>query len=163
MSSQLNRRYPLVIAIIFAMALVGCTVLGCSGGSGNADANLKAQAEPSNGAVLTGSSNGNAGVKVTTAPGESAYVKVKNLSGGTTVGFYVRSGSTAEVSVPAGTYSVQFATGETWYGAANCFGSKTSYGQDKSVALVNGDVVAYTLQRSSGGNFSMNPLNGSVF
>lgn len=163
MSKQSSRCYPLVITIILAMGLVGCMVLGCSGGSGNADANLKAQAEPSNGAVLTGSSGGNAAVKVTAAPGESAYVKVKGMSGGTAVGFFVRSGSTAQVSVPPGTYSVQFATGETWYGAANCFGSKTSYGQDKSVSLGNGDVVTYTLQRSTGGNFSMNPLNGSDF
>lgn len=151
------------IAIILVISIVGCMLVACSGGSSNADSKLKAQSEPANGAVLTGSSNGNAGVQVTAAPGESAYVKVKKTSGNTVVGFFVRSGSTAEVRVPSGTYSVQFATGDTWYGSSDCFGSKTSYGQDKSVSLGDGDVITYSLQKSSNGNFNMSSLNGSEF
>lgn len=163
MPKGLGKRFSLICSVALALVVVGCLMVGCSGGSSNADANLKPQSEPSNGAVLTGNSNGNAGVQVTAAPGESAYVKVKNISGGTAVGFFVRSGSTAQVNVPPGTYAVQFATGETWYGSSDCFGSRTSYGQDKSVALGNGDVVTYTLQRSSNGNFAPSQLNGSDF
>ena len=90
-------------------------------------------------------------------------MKVKDMSGRTVVGFYVSSGSTAEAYVPEGTYSVQFATGETWYGKSKRFGSKTSYGQDNSLSLGYGDMITYTLQRTTNGNFSMQSLNESQF
>jgi hypothetical protein len=118
---------------------------------------------PYNGEVLDGSSGGDAAVQVNTAPGESAYVKVKDMSGRTVVGFYMSSGSTAEAYVPEGTYSVQFATGETRYGKSKRFGSKTSYGQDNSLSLGYGDTITYTLQRTTNGNFSMQSLNESQF
>ena len=129
----------------------------------NPDANLTPKTPPYNGEVLDGSSGGDAAVQVNTAPGESAYVKVKDMSGRTVVGFYVSSGSTAEAYVPEGTYSVQFATGETWYGKSKRFGSKTSYGQDNSLSLGYGDMITYTLQRTTNGNFSMQSLNESQF
>ena len=129
----------------------------------NPDANLTPQTPPYTGEVLDGSSGGDAAVKVNTAPGANAYVKVKDMSGRTVVGFYVSSGSTAEAYVPEGTYSVQFATGETWYGKSKRFGNKTSYGQDNSLSLGYGDMITYTLQRTTNGNFSMQSLNESQF
>ena len=164
MTKQLSRRFLLIGSFILALSIVSCLMVGCSsGGPSDPDENLTPQSEPANGAILNGTSSGQAAVRVTTAPGESAYVKVKSMSGGTAVGFYVRSGSTAEAYVPAGTYDVQFASGETWYGTSDCFGSKTSYGQDKGVALADGDRVSYTLQRSTSGNFSMGSLDSSDF
>ena len=160
---QPKSRGLFLLSFVLIVSIASCMFAGCSSGSNNADANLQAQAEPSNGAILTGSSNGNAGVRVTAAPGESAYVKVKSAYGGTAVGFFVRSGSTAEALVPAGNYSVQFASGETWYGSSDCFGSRTSYGQDPNVSLGPGDVITYSLQQSTTGNFHMNSLNGSDF
>jgi len=38
---------------------------------------------------------------------------------------FVRSGSTAEIDVPLGTYEVKFACGEAWYGDKHLFGPKT--------------------------------------
>ena len=85
------------------------------------------------------------------------------MSGYTVVGFFVSSGSTAEIYVPEGTYSIQFAMGDTWYGKNNCFGNNTSYGQDASISLGYGEVVTYSLQRTPSGNFSMQSLNSSQF
>jgi len=163
MSKRLSARKALAIAMILIMGMASCLIAGCSSGSSNPDANLTAQAEPGNGAILAGSNYGNAGVQVTASPDASVYVKVKDMAGGTKVGFYVRSGSTAEVRVPSGTCSVQFASGETWYGNSDRFGSKTSYGQDESVTLRDGEVITYKLQRSTNGNFSMDTLDGSKF
>jgi len=163
MSKQLSIRTSLAIVMVLALGMTSCLIAGCSSGSGNADASLTAQAEPGNGAILAGSSYGDAGVQVTASPDASAYVKVKDMAGNTKVGFFVRSGSTAEVRVPTGTYSVQFASGETWYGNSDCFGSKTSYGQDGGVTLRYGDIITYKLQRSTNGNFSMGSLDESEF
>ena len=150
--------------IVLVVAIVGCTMYGCSSSkSSKTDANLTARSEPSNGSILDGSSSGGAGIKVTASSDASAYVKVKTKSGKTVVGFYVRAGKSAEVSIPAGTYSVQFAMGSTWYGSSDCFGSSTSYGQDSNVSLGNGEVMTYRLQRSTSGNFQMGSLKGSDF
>ena len=164
MYKQLTRHFIFAGFIILALGLASCLMAGCSGSSSSdPDENLVAQSEPANGAVLNGTSAGESAVEVTAAPGESAYVKVKSLSGGTVVGFYVRAGATSGAYVPAGTYSVQFATGETWYGTSDRFGSRTLYGQDENLTLDSGSIVTYKLQRSTSGNFSMDPLDGSNF
>ena len=142
---------------------------GSSGGSGgspgrsqlNPDASLTEQPMPSNGEILNGSSYGDAGVGVT-ASNTDAYVKVKDSSG-TVVGFFVRSGQTAEAYFAPGTYDVQFAMGTTWYGLDHLFGSKTSYGQDRGVTLGYGELMSYDLRLSASGNFSMDSLSGSDF
>lgn len=128
----------------------------------NSKPKLKAKKKPKNGAILSGSSHGYSGVRVKTSTGTCAYVKVKN-GGKTLVSFFVRGGSSAEVRVPTGTYSVQFATGSKWYGKKHRFGESTSYGQDKSVTLGYGQQISYTLERVSNGNFSMSALDGSEF
>lgn len=127
------------------------------------DANLIAQAPPENGAILDGYEEGYAGVEVIASPNANAYVKVKDSSGNTVVGFFVNAGSTASVYVPEGTYSVQFAMGQTWYGQEDCFGSQTSYGKDDNLVLEYGDIVTYTLQLSTNGNFTMSELDANEF
>lgn len=179
----------LVWIVIIAVIIIAPTVLGDndSGGSSGSntgsatqttqtnnatqntytptdpDANLTPKTLPQNGKVLNGSEGGYAGVKVTASYGENAYVKVKDAQGKTVVGFFVRAGSTAQVYVPEGTYTVQFAMGDTWYGKKKCFGSKTAYGQDEGVSLGYGDLITYTLQKTTSGNFSMQSLDESQF
>lgn len=127
------------------------------------DANLVEQPLPENGAILDGVSDGYAGVGINASPEENVYVKIKDPSGYTVVGFFVTAGSSAEVYVPEGTYSAQFASGTTWYGPNDCFGSKTSYGQDDNLVLGYGEMVTYTLELSPSGNFSLGQLNGAEF
>lgn len=127
------------------------------------DSKLTEFALPGNGKVLDGNSTGNAGYRITAPSGYSCYAKV--ISGGRTqVGFFIRSGSTATVSVPNGTYTVKFALGKKWYGKKERFGATTGYGQDSSKkSLSSGDVMTYTLQMTSNGNFSMGSLDASQF
>lgn len=168
-----SRSCGCIFWIIIIVAITGWYFLsGTSNNSSNSsgsnsqtnrDASLTAQALPQNGAILNGTSDGSAGIEISAPSGASAYAKIKTSSGNTVVGFFIRSGSTAQVNVPPGIYSVQFATGETWYGKSDCFGSGTSYGQDKDVSLGYGDVMTYRLQRSSGGNFSPDSLKASDF
>ena len=139
------------------------TYQGSTTTSADPDAKLTPQTRPQTGTILDGSEGGYAGVQVNAAPNASAYVKVKDMSGYTVVGFFVNAGSNAQIYVPEGTYNIQFAMGETWYGKSNRFGSKTSFGQDSSVSLGYGDVITYTLQPTSSGNFSMQSLDGSQF
>ena len=132
--------------------------------SGCQNSDLKDVDMPSNGAVLSGSSGGGASYKITASSSDSCYVKVINSAGKTQVGFFVRAGSSAEVSVPTGTYNVHFAYGEKWYGKENLFGKNTTYGQDKqSVTLNLGDQMTYSMQKKSSGNFRMSSLSASDF
>lgn len=177
----------MVLIAVIVVATVGITMLGCSSSSNtnkpstnqttqtnnnatnnanvpkDPDANLTAQTPPENGAILDGYESGYCAVEVNASPSSNAYVKVKDESGDTVVGFFVSAGSTASAYVPEGVYSVQFAMGQTWYGQDDCFGSKTSYGQDDDLFLEYGDVVTYTLQLSSSGNFTMGALNANEF
>ena len=168
--------YVVIFVVVIAITMVSvpsgnsnqsksgaATQTNTAGSAKNPDANLTPQTPPGNGAILNGSEGGNAGVQVSAAPETNAYVKVKDASGYTVVGFYVSSGSTAQVHVPEGNYSVQFALGGTWYGMGNIFGSRTSFGQDGNVSLGDGDMITYSLQVTAGGNFSMQSLDGSQF
>lgn len=177
MSEQTKKRLVRIGLVALTMCFATFLLLGCSGGSSKSSSSssasssassstsssAKAQSQPANGTILDGSSNGNAGVEVHASSDASVYVKVKTTSGSTVVGFYVRAGSTASVDVPTGTYNIQFASGKTWYGTSGVFGSGTSYGQDPSVTLDYGDVIEYTLQPVSNGNFAMSSLDGSRF
>ncbi|MBR2804323.1 MAG: hypothetical protein IKE20_04160 [Eggerthellaceae bacterium] len=182
----------MILVTIIVAAIVGFSLFGCSSSSSNntgksnksqttqttqtnnyakpqtstpnnPDANLTAQTPPENGTILDGYENGYSAVEVNASPNANAYVKVKDEQGNTVVGFFVSAGSTAGAYVPEGTYSVQFAMGDTWYGQDKCFGSKTSYGQDDGLWLDYGDVVTYSLQLTSSGNFSMGHLSASEF
>lgn len=151
--------FKVCLLTILAVAVICCSA--CTS-SKDPDENLVEKTMPSNGAILNGSNGGSSYVEVS-ASNANAYVKVKTSSGTTVVGFFVRSNSTARVSVAPGSYSIQFACGEKWYGNTLCFGSKTSYGQDPNVTLGYGEGVTYSLQLTANGNFSMGQLSASDF
>ena len=41
--------------------------------------------------------------------------------------FFVRAGETVDMEVPAGVYTLSYASGETWYGIKDLFGEDTYY------------------------------------
>lgn len=41
--------------------------------------------------------------------------------------FYVQGGTSIDIDVPLGEYEIYYATGYTWYGLDNLFGSDTTY------------------------------------
>ena len=69
-----------------------------------------------------------------TSAGKNYYIYLKYLSPGdssawlslrNSVSFYVEGGKTEKVYVPLGEYKVYYATGNTWYGPSDKFGSST--------------------------------------
>ncbi len=70
-------------------------------------------------------------LKIVNQHSEDYYIKlVKYLVGDKVVCFYVRGNSTATVDVPSGVYELKMASGSTWYGEKDYFGTYTSYSKD---------------------------------
>lgn len=67
-------------------------------------------------------------IKTGATSSEDYFVKVCRVGNASDyMAFYIRGGESAECEVPLGTYEIKYACGETWYGANDLFGSKTSY------------------------------------
>lgn len=76
--------------------------------------------------IIEPSEEGLAPLTIETRGTEKYYVPLKPLGyEGSEMSFYVIGGQTAEVLVPLGYYELYYATGNTWYGLENLFGSKT--------------------------------------
>ena len=60
-------------------------------------------------------------------------IKLKNWStGGLVLSAFVLDGASFETEVPLGTYRLQYASGDSWYGIEHLFGPDTVYGQAES-------------------------------
>lgn len=129
-----------------------------------ADAHLTPVSEPTSGTILSGN-EAYVGSEITihASSGKSCVVKLKTRSGTERISFYVRAGDTVTVGVPAEPLYVYFATGDTWYGKTNLFGSKTSYSMDDEVFDFTRYTCEYTLYPVSNGNFSQTPVDADEF
>lgn len=81
---------------------------------------------------------------VAASNGPNYYVKLVSLqSGRAAVVLFLRSGETAEVEIPTGTYDFRYASGATWYGEEFLFGPATTYSRagEKLVFSADGDHV----------------------
>jgi hypothetical protein len=81
---------------------------------------------------------------------------------------FVRSGETASIKVPLGTYKANMASGEKWYGDIKLFGRDTVVQQGKTVLEFhkNGNSITghtLTLQGTINGNFPTRPLSSDSF
>ena len=77
--------------------------------------------------IIEPDEEGLAPLTIETRGTEKYYVHLKPLGHeGSEMSFYVIGGQTTEVLVPLGYYELYYATGYTWYGLDNLFGSKTS-------------------------------------
>lgn len=95
---------------------------------------------------------------------EDYFVKLVDKSSGRVVGIYVRKGSTTEVSIPDGTYSVRYATGKHWYGARLLFGLDAHYSRtDGDFTFSNGSGYAITLQKVAYGNLHTAEIEAKDF
>lgn len=106
---------------------------------------LSPQPEPENGYIFEVSNRENVAPLTVETGGTGGYYIVLDplfyeWSGGsfertqaeldakyTNIRFYVHAGSTIDILVPLGEYEIYYATGETWYGLNNLFGSDTIY------------------------------------
>lgn len=101
--------------------------------------------------------------------GENYVIKLVNPSSGMTVmtGF-ARGGQTVDFSVPLGVYKVKIASGGTWYGPYNLFGSKTDYSEMSDLVhfrIEGGEYVgqSLTMQAVPGGNARSAKIGASQF
>ena len=128
------------------------------------DAHLTPIAEPTSGTILSGSEvyNGSE-ITINASSGSSCVVKLKTPSGTERISFYVRAGDTVTIGVPKEQLYVYFASGDTWYGKTELFGSKTSYSMDDEVFDFTRYTCEYTLYPVSNGNFSQTPVDAEEF
>lgn len=138
-------RSPL-FRIVLAMLLV-VSLVGCSSGPDPVD-------EPASGTILSGYAPKDASrLTIILADTASTVVKLKDTSGTTLLSFYVRSGDTVTVDVPAEMMYVHFASGETWYGEEELFGDDTIYAEDKQLMDFTEYTWEYEFDPMSDGDF----------
>jgi hypothetical protein len=67
-------------------------------------------------------------LKISVSSDEHYYIKVVDAYSEVSVlALFVRSGRTAQIEVPTGTYRLKYAVGDTWYGQEQLFGPDTRY------------------------------------
>ena len=92
------------------------------------------------------------------------FVKLVNTQTGRSVGIFVRSGTSTEVQVPDGTYSLRYATGTQWHGTKFLFGLNAHYSQaDHTFTFSNGSGYTVTLQRVAHGNLNTSSMSAQDF
>lgn len=119
----------IVLALLLVISLTGCS------------AAPQSVSEPASGTVLSGyAPKDGSQITVSLAPTASCVVMLKDTSGRTLLSFFVRSGDTVTVDVPAEMMYVHFAAGKTWYGEEKLFGKDTVYTKDDELT----DFVQYS-------------------
>lgn len=118
---------------------------------------------PQNGQVFLGN-NSQMGSELTIKTSdESAYIKLKDVSGNDVFSFFVQANQTITEEIPAGQYYVYFACGDKWYGPEYYFGEQTSYSKDSELLDFEQYTVTYTLYKVTDGNFSETPITMDEF
>ena len=99
----------------------------------------------------------------------NCYVYLENVKNKRNdVAFYVEANNSATVNVPAGTYNLYYATGQTWYGKTYKFGKDTSYykSDEETVLSENSrqyDIIEYTLYAVPNGNMHTENVDKTEF
>lgn len=119
--------------------------------------------EPNTGYIFEGGWDDGSELTITAPYNASVVVKAKNIYGSTEICFYVQSGDTVTMDVPAEDLQIFFACGSKWYGYDDLFGEYTSYSKDNSYLDFSEYTWSYTLQPVTNGNFSETPSNKSEF
>jgi hypothetical protein len=66
--------------------------------------------------------------QIRTVSGSNYFIKLVNAADDSDMYvLFVRGGSTFKITMPIGTYRLQFASGKTWYGEKALFGEQTTY------------------------------------
>lgn len=135
----------------------------------NPDAGLSAVPIHNEEIIIEPDEEGLAPLTIETRGTEKYYVHLKPLGyEGSEMSFYVIGGQTAEVLVPLGYYELYYATGVTWYGLENLFGSKTErFKCDDTFDFYEEDGYyqgwTITLYKVSNGNMSTQEVSAEDF
>lgn len=115
---------------------------------------------PENGHVFIGAGlDRESEITIKSSTRNSCYIKLKDTRGNDVFSFFVRSGCTVTVDVPAGRYYVYFAYGDEWYGTSKLFGENTVCAKDDDLMDFSNYTYTYTLYPVSNGNFSETPIS----
>lgn len=115
-----------------------------------------------------GSSRRIAPLQIKTSAGCNYFVKAVPRGKDAPVCIFVRGGTTVEVDVPLGDYTIKYACGDEWYGEDLLFGSKTSYSKADSTFSFRrtyDGVSGYTLTlyKVQYGNLHTSKIDASSF
>ncbi len=119
--------------------------------------------------IISPQRQGSPEVTVNSPQESNCYVYLKNVyNEKNDVSFYVGAGQSVTVNVPAGTYELYYATGETWYGEKYKFGKETNYSKaDEYTTLSESyssyDIVEFTLYAVPNGNMHTENIDESEF
>lgn len=103
-------------------------------------------------------------LEIRSSRGSNYVVKLADYySGRAVLSVFVHGGSSVNLDVPLGTYSIKYASGETWYGSEHLFGPDTSYTKaDTSFdfRVIGNQVSGYTLTlyKVVDGNLHTSPI-----
>lgn len=101
--------------------------------------------------------------KVTAAESYNTYIYLKSTTKKSNdMSFIVKKGETTTVYVPADTYNIYYANGDTWYGGKYTFGPQTTYRKDsKSLDFYT---YTWTLElESTNGNTTSEEIDEESF
>ena len=121
---------------------------------------------PENGAVFAkGNQSSTAPLKIISPAGADCYYVLKPTSSNkTAVRFYGRAGETVSISVPTGKYELYYASGKTWYGRINLFGSDTVYRKcDEVLSFTENSGCTISLNVTKNGNLGYKDVEESEF
>ena len=128
--------------------------------------------QPGNGEILADTTGSGYGELTVIAGSTPIYIRVEKVNDPSSyIAFYVRADSQTTISsVQDGTYNVFYATGDTWYGESELFGSETSaYQTDDTISFtttysgnyIEYSIVTLTLYSVAGGNLTTTPVDPS--
>lgn len=125
---------------------------------------LKPVDKPASGYILYGNEYSESEITIT-ASEAPCVVSLKSSAEKTLLSFFVRSGDTVTVGVPARDLYVYFASGINWYGYGKglMFGKDTAYSRDDELLDFANYTWEYTLYPVTNGNFSQTPCNEADF
>ncbi len=110
-------------------------------------------------------------LEIRTSPGKNYLVKLSYVnSRETVISVFVRGGDTVKIKAPLGTYTLKYASGDTWYGYKNniWFGPSTTYTKaDESLIFTSTGNGYYghtvTLYEVENGNLSTHDIEADQF
>lgn len=108
-------------------------------------------------------------LEVKTSYGGYYFVKLANAATGQDeIELFIHGGRTIEIDIPLGTYTMKYATGQTWYGRDHYFGPNTSYSKASSSFHFTKDYNGYsgytvTLYKVTNGNLQTKSISPNEF
>ena len=125
---------------------------------------------PANGQILRNPREQRvAPLTINTYGSQNYYFVLEPISGNSNrMAFFVRAGMSIDIDVPVGTYTLYYATGNTWYGTKALFGPDTIYQKCDDLFAFTEDANGYTgwtvsLQPVSNGNLDTDIIDESNF